>query len=171
MSKRPVVLVVMDGIGINEEEEGNAVKAANTPTLDMLMSRSPFTLIKAHGTAVGLPSDEDMGNSEVGHNALGCGQIFSQGAKLVNESIANGKCIIPIHGGYIGNCAAHGSAMHLSAFSDGNVHSNIAHLKSMIISKEDNVRKVRVQPCLTEEMYWQHRLWIMLSSLRSCLKS
>ena len=91
MSKRPVVLVVMDGIGINEEEKGNAVKAANTPTLDMLMNHSPYTLIKAHGTAVGLPSDEDMGNSEVGHNALGSGQVFSQGAKLVNESIENGK--------------------------------------------------------------------------------
>jgi 2,3-bisphosphoglycerate-independent phosphoglycerate mutase len=151
MSKRPVVLVVMDGIGINEEEEGNAVKAANTPTLDMLMSRSPFTLIKAHGTAVGLPSDEDMGNSEVGHNALGCGQIFSQGAKLVNESIANGKMYNSDTWRNIsGNCAAHGSAMHfIGLLSDGNVHSNIAHLKSMIIrAKEDNVRKVRVHALL-----------------------
>jgi len=151
MSKRPVVLVVMDGIGINEEEKGNAVKAANTPTLDMLMNHSPYTLIKAHGTAVGLPSDEDMGNSEVGHNALGSGQIFSQGAKLVNESIENGKMYNSDTWRKIaGNCAANGSALHfIGLLSDGNVHSNIAHLKSMIIrAKEDKIKKVRVHALL-----------------------
>ena len=151
MSKRPVVLVVMDGIGINEEEKGNAVKAANTPTLDMLMNHSPYTLIKAHGTAVGLPSDEDMGNSEVGHNALGSGQIFSQGAKLVNESIENGKMYSSDTWRKIaGNCVANGSALHfIGLLSDGNVHSNIAHLKSMIIrAKEDKIRKVRVHALL-----------------------
>ena len=151
MSKRPVVLVVMDGIGINEEEKGNAVKAANTPTLDMLMNHSPYTLIKAHGTAVGLPSDEDMGNSEVGHNALGSGQVFSQGAKLVNESIENGKMYSSDTWRKItGNCVANGSALHfIGLLSDGNVHSNIAHLKSMIIrAKEDKIRKVRVHALL-----------------------
>ena len=151
MSKRPVVLVVMDGIGINEEEKGNAVKAANTPTLDMLMNHSPYTLIKAHGTAVGLPSDEDMGNSEVGHNALGSGQIFSQGAKLVNESIENGKMYSSDTWRKIaGNCVANGSALHfIGLLSDGNVHSNIAHLKSMIIrAKEDKIKKVRVHALL-----------------------
>lgn len=147
MEKRPVVLVVMDGIGINEDEYGNAVMAANTPTLDMLMSNYPNTAIKAHGTAVGLPSDDDMGNSEVGHNALGCGQIYSQGAKLVNESIANGK----MYGSdtwhkVIGNCKEHQSTLHfIGLLSDGNVHSHIAHLKSMIIkAKEDQVKRVRV---------------------------
>lgn len=151
MSKRPVVLVVMDGIGINEEEKGNAVKAANTPTLDMLMNHSPYTLIKAHGTSVGLPSDEDMGNSEVGHNALGSGQVFSQGAKLVNESIENGKMYSSDTWRKIaGNCVANGSALHfIGLLSDGNVHSNIAHLKSMIIrAKEDKIRKVRVHALL-----------------------
>ena len=151
MSKRPVVLVVMDGIGINEEEKGNAVKAANTPTLDMLMNHSPYTLIKAHGTAVGLPSDEDMGNSEVGHNALGSGQIFSQGAKLVNESIENGKMYNSDTWRKIaGNCIANGSALHfIGLLSDGNVHSNIAHLKSMIIrAKEDKIKKVRIHALL-----------------------
>ena len=151
MSKRPVVLVVMDGIGISDEEKGNAVKAANTPTLDMLMNHSPYTLIKAHGTAVGLPSDEDMGNSEVGHNALGSGQIFSQGAKLVNESIENGKMYNSDTWRKIaGNCIANGSALHfIGLLSDGNVHSNIAHLKSMIIrAKEDKIRKVRVHALL-----------------------
>ncbi|HRS20671.1 MAG TPA: 2,3-bisphosphoglycerate-independent phosphoglycerate mutase, partial [Clostridia bacterium] len=151
MSKRPVVLVVMDGIGISDEEKGNAVKAANTPTLDMLMNHSPYTLIKAHGTAVGLPSDEDMGNSEVGHNALGSGQIFSQGAKLVNESIENGKMYNSDTWRKIaGNCIANGSALHfIGLLSDGNVHSNIAHLKSMIIrAKEDKIKKVRIHALL-----------------------
>ncbi|HRU40978.1 MAG TPA: 2,3-bisphosphoglycerate-independent phosphoglycerate mutase, partial [Candidatus Diapherotrites archaeon] len=151
MSKRPVVLVVMDGIGISDEEKGNAVKAANTPTLDMLMNHSPYTLIKAHGTAVGLPSDEDMGNSEVGHNALGSGQIFSQGAKLVNESIENGKMYSSDTWRKItGNCVANGSALHfIGLLSDGNVHSNIAHLKSMIIrAKEDKIKKVRIHALL-----------------------
>lgn len=151
MSRRPVVLVVMDGIGINEDEKGNAVKSANTPTLDMLMSHSPYTLIKAHGTAVGLPSDEDMGNSEVGHNAMGSGQIFSQGVKLVNESIENGKMYnSDTWRKIIGNCAGNDSALHfIGLLSDGNVHSNIAHLKSMIIrAKMEKVRKVRVHALL-----------------------
>ena len=91
MSKRPVVLVVMDGVGISDSEFGNAVKKAYKPTLDNLWENSPHTEIKAHGLAVGLPTDDDMGNSEVGHNALGCGQIYSQGAKLVNENIETGE--------------------------------------------------------------------------------
>ena len=89
--KKPVVLVVMDGVGESAEELGNMVMKATTPTLDALKANDPFRIIKAHGTAVGLPSDDDMGNSEVGHNALGCGQVYSQGAKLVNESIEGGS--------------------------------------------------------------------------------
>ena len=77
----------MDGVGINESNLGNAVALANKPTLDYLWENCPNTSIRAHGLAVGLPSDGDMGNSEVGHNAIGCGQIYSQGAKLVNENI------------------------------------------------------------------------------------
>ncbi len=88
---KPVVLVVMDGVGETPEELGNMVLRANTPTLDELKANNPWQKIKAHGGAVGLPSDDDMGNSEVGHNALGCGQIYSQGAKLVNESIESGN--------------------------------------------------------------------------------
>ena len=90
MNRKPLVLVVMDGVGLTDKDNGNAVKHAYTPNLDALMATCPNTKIKAHGTAVGLPSDADMGNSEVGHNALGCGQIYSQGAKLVNESIETG---------------------------------------------------------------------------------
>ena len=80
--KGPVLTVVMDGVGLAKDNEGNAVKRAYTPTLDRLMAEYPMLTLKAHGTAVGLPSDDDMGNSEVGHNALGSGQVFAQGAKL-----------------------------------------------------------------------------------------
>ena len=90
-SRKQVVLVVMDGVGFSKTGLGDAVTAANTPVLDDMLKNCPNTRLKAHGSAVGLPSDDDMGNSEVGHNALGCGQIYSQGAKLVNESIESGK--------------------------------------------------------------------------------
>ena len=90
-ARGPVLTVVMDGVGIAPDSEGNAVKTAYTPTLDMLMAKYPTLTIKAHGTAVGLPGDDDMGNSEVGHNALGSGQVFAQGAKLVSQSIESGK--------------------------------------------------------------------------------
>ena len=78
--EKPIVLVVMDGVGKGDGGSGDAVVVAKTPTLDNLLATCPNTYLKAHGTAVGLPSDEDMGNSEVGHNALGCGQVYSQGA-------------------------------------------------------------------------------------------
>ena len=85
--KGPVVVVVMDGVGVTPNLVGNAVANAHTPTLKRLMQTYPNITLKAHGTAVGMPSDEDMGNSEVGHNALGSGQVFEQGAALVNQAI------------------------------------------------------------------------------------
>ena len=145
--KKPLVFVVMDGVGFGKDPEGDAVKQANTPTLDWLLANCPNTQIKAHGTAVGLPSDADMGNSEVGHNALGCGQIYSQGAKLVNDSIESGSMF---NSGtwkeMAANCVEHKSTMHfIGLLSDGNVHSNISHLKAMIAeAKKDGVSKVRV---------------------------
>ena len=87
----PVLTSVMDGVGVAPDNAANAVAAADTPTLDMLWAKYPHVKLKAHGTAVGLPSDDDMGNSEVGHNALGAGQVFAQGAKLVSQSIESGK--------------------------------------------------------------------------------
>ena len=87
----PVVLVIMDGIGIGKYEEGDMVRKATTPTLDWLSRNGLSSQLKAHGTYVGLPSDDDMGNSEVGHNAIGSGRVFEQGARLVNESIETGS--------------------------------------------------------------------------------
>src|SRR6186713_3338501 len=86
----PVLVVVMDGVGIGEKNDGNAVWLARTPVLDGLGRHAQSMQLKAHGTAVGLPSDADMGNSEVGHNALGAGRVFDQGAKLVNAAIETG---------------------------------------------------------------------------------
>ena len=129
---KPIVLVIMDGVGKGDGGSGDAVVQANTPTLDRLLNTCPHTYLKAHGTAVGLPSDDDMGNSEVGHNALGCGQGYSQGAKLVGESIENGTL-------YASNtwkdlvANANGKAMHfIGLLSDGNVHSNISHLIALL---------------------------------------
>ncbi len=145
-TKKPVVLVVMDGVGISVTGLGDAVTEANTPTLDMLMKNYPHTSLKAHGDAVGLPSDDDMGNSEVGHNALGCGQIYSQGAKLVNESLESGKMFASdTWKKLVGNCVEKGTTLHfIGLLSDGNVHSNISHLKIMLKrAKEEGVSKAR----------------------------
>ena len=130
--EKPFVLVIMDGVGKGDGGSGDAVKVAATPTLDHLLATCPHTYLKAHGTAVGLPSDEDMGNSEVGHNALGCGQVYSQGAKLVGESIENGA--LYASGTWKELVAnAEGKAMHfIGLLSDGNVHSNIAHLIALL---------------------------------------
>lgn len=139
---RPVFCIVMDGIGIAPDTAANAVKNARTPVLDMLMSKYPMLKLKAHGTAVGLPSDDDMGNSEVGHNALGAGQVFAQGSKLVTNSIESGKMFESKAWKEVIN----GNTLHfLGLFSDGNVHSHIDHLKAMIIrAKQDGVKKVRI---------------------------
>ena len=130
--EKPIVLVIMDGVGKGDGGSGDAVAVAKTPTLDHLLATCPHTYLKAHGTAVGLPSDEDMGNSEVGHNALGCGQVYSQGAKLVGESIENGALYASeTWKELVAN--AEGKAMHfLGLLSDGNVHSNISHLIALL---------------------------------------
>ena len=144
--KGPVLVLVLDGVGLAPENEGNAVFRAFTPTLDRLMKNYPTLRLKAHGTAVGLPTDDDMGNSEVGHNALGSGQVFAQGAKLVSNSIESGK-IFQGEGWkkVSGTVKENASTLHfIGLFSDGNVHSHIDHLKALIRrAKEEGIRKVR----------------------------
>ena len=90
-----LLLVILDGVGLyrgrSDGYDGNALDLANTPNLDRLFAEAPaFLELKAHGSAVGLPSEKDMGNSEVGHNAMGAGRVFAQGAKLVGDAIATG---------------------------------------------------------------------------------
>ncbi|MBQ9794388.1 MAG: 2,3-bisphosphoglycerate-independent phosphoglycerate mutase [Clostridia bacterium] len=145
--KRPILTIVMDGVGYTRRTAGNAVYAADTPTLDMLNEKYPRFLLQAHGTAVGLPSDDDMGNSEVGHNALGAGQVFAQGAKLVSNAIESGKIYTSDSWqALVGGVKANGSTLHfLGLFSDGNVHSHIDHLKAMVSqAKAEGVATVRI---------------------------
>ena len=147
MAKKPILLVVMDGVGFSKSGLGDAVSLANTPTLDYLLANYPNVRLKAHGSAVGLPSDDDMGNSEVGHNAIGCGQIYSQGAKLVNESIESGKMFKSnAWAEVVNNVKEHDSTLHfIGLLSDGNVHSNISHLIAMLkAAKNDGVKEVRI---------------------------
>ena len=145
--KGPVLTIVMDGVGLAPDTISNAVAGAYTPNLDALMANYPMVALKAHGTTVGLPSDDDMGNSEVGHNALGAGQVFAQGAKLVTQSIESGKMFASsIWQEVVGNVKANGSTLHfLGLFSDGNVHSHIDHLKAMIAqAKNEGIANVRI---------------------------
>lgn len=143
----PVVLMIMDGVGFGKYAEGDAFLNAYTPELDRLLKTCPSTSLKAHGTAVGMPSDADMGNSEVGHNAIGCGRVFAQGAKLVDDAVT-GKAVFAgdTWKKLIANVNAHQSTLHfLGLFSDGNVHSNISHLRAMITeAKAEGVKKIRV---------------------------
>ena len=137
----------MDGIGLNSRTEGNAVAAAHTPVLDRMFKTCPNIALRAHGRAVGLPTDDDMGNSEVGHNAMGAGRVYNQGALLVNEAIDKGNMWEgETWKKLVANCHSHGSILHfIGLFSDGNVHSHIDHLKSMLRhATEEGVKKARI---------------------------
>ncbi len=147
----PVVLVIMDGVGYGKYEEGDAVKASKMKYLDWFTKNCPHTQLKAHGTAVGLPSDDDMGNSEVGHNAIGCGRVFAQGAKLVGESISSGKMFTDATWQKLTkNVKDKNSTLHfIGLASDGNVHSHIDHLKAMVAhAYKDGIKKIRVHALL-----------------------
>ena len=147
----PVVLVIMDGVGFGKYREGDAVLNAVTGNLDKFYATCPWTKLKAHGTAVGLPTDADMGNSEVGHNAMGCGRVFDQGAKLVASSINSGKMFEgDTWKKLVANTKEHNSTLHfIGLLSDGNVHSHIDNLKAMIVeAKKEGVKKVRVHALL-----------------------
>jgi 2,3-bisphosphoglycerate-independent phosphoglycerate mutase len=143
----PVVLAILDGIGIGSGKQGDIVNRANTVTLDWLAQNALSTKLKAHGTAVGMPSDADMGNSEIGHNAIGCGRVFAQGARLVNEAIESrtlfkGETWKEL----IENVISRHSKLHfIGLFSDGNVHSHIDHLEALLKeAKNQGVKKACV---------------------------
>ncbi|MDR2478816.1 MAG: 2,3-bisphosphoglycerate-independent phosphoglycerate mutase [Treponema sp.] len=149
----PVVLVIMDGVGYGKYREGDAVADSKMYHLTAIKAKSPNTKLKAHGTAVGLPSDDDMGNSEVGHNAMGCGRVFNQGAALVSKSIQTGamfegaawkEIVANVKGG--AGAGGRLPALHfIGLFSDGNVHSHLDHLKAMIQrAKQEGVQRVRI---------------------------
>jgi len=144
--KGPLLLIIMDGVGIGRNDDSNAVYLAKTPTLDRLFASKLYTQLKAHGTAVGLPSDEDMGNSEIGHNALGAGRVFDQGAKLVNKAIETGAMFRGEAWGKALERALNGGTLHfIGLHSDGNVHSHTEQLYAMLRqAAKQGVRKCRL---------------------------
>ncbi len=147
----PVLLVIMDGVGYGEYRDGDAVASADMRHFRALESSSPATKLKAHGKAVGLPSDDDMGNSEVGHNAIGCGRVFAQGAKLVGASIASGAMFEgAVWKDLVANVRKNDGSLHfIGLFSDGNVHSHIDHLKAMLRrAAADGVKRARIHTLL-----------------------
>lgn len=148
--KGPLLLIIMDGIGIGKPDETNAVWLAKPPNLDQLLKSDLCTQLNAHGTAVGLPSDEDMGNSEVGHNAIGAGRIFDQGARLVNKALKSGEIFKTKVWEEITKRALKGGTVHfIGLLSDGNVHSHIEQLFIMIDKcAELNFPKVKIHPLL-----------------------
>lgn len=148
-SARRLLFVIMDGVGVRSSRFGNAVALARTPNLDELRKSSLYTTLEAHGTAVGMLSDTDLGNSEVGHNAMGAGRIFDQGAKLVQNSIRDGS----LFRGAVWQTLIKSigdRALHLiGLLSDGNVHSHEDHLFAMLReAKKAGVKRVFVHALL-----------------------
>ncbi len=140
-AKGPLLLIIMDGVGFGKNDDSNAVYLANKPVLDKLLASNLQVKLKAHGPAVGLPTDDDMGNSEVGHNAIGGGRIFAQGAKLVQKSMDSGEIFDSNSWGKIMDRSHRGGTVHfMGLFSDGNVHSHIKHFEKLIT--ECSLRKV-----------------------------
>ncbi|MDP8266031.1 MAG: 2,3-bisphosphoglycerate-independent phosphoglycerate mutase [Candidatus Aceula meridiana] len=143
----PLLLIIMDGVGLGKKDATNGVFVADTPCLDKLFEAPLSTALQAHGTAVGLPTDDDMGNSEVGHNALGAGRVFAQGAKLVDRSIDSGVIFTtPTWKKLIENPISKEKTFHLiGLLSDGNVHSHIDQLFALVKQcAKDGVQKVRL---------------------------
>ncbi|MCR5153347.1 MAG: 2,3-bisphosphoglycerate-independent phosphoglycerate mutase [Lachnospiraceae bacterium] len=146
MSKKPVVLLILDGYGLNDKVEGNAIAQANTPVMDKLMKECPFVKGYASGMSVGLP-DGQMGNSEVGHMNMGAGRIIYQELTRITKEINDGdffknKALLAA----VENCKKNDSSLHLyGLLSDGGVHSHITHLYGLLeLAKREGLKKVYV---------------------------
>ncbi len=194
-----VLVVVLDGVGSTSLDtsltaaldaqlgvlpetpfrQGNAVAAAYLPRLQGLTRLTTYRTLRAHGPSVGLPSKDDMGNSEVGHNALGAGRVFAQGAKLVNEAIASGAIFEGSGWAKVARrpeLASGTATLHFCGLlSDGNVHSHIDHLLALVArARAEGVRRVRIHPLLdgrdvppTSALEYVDRLEAFLASLRT----
>ncbi len=146
MSRKPVVLMILDGYGLNERHDGNAVYEAQTPVMDRLMKEYPFVKGNASGLSVGLP-DGQMGNSEVGHLNMGAGRIVYQELTRITKSIEDGDFFEnPEFLAAVENCKNHDSALHLYGLvSDGGVHSHITHIYGLLeLAKRNGLTKVFV---------------------------
>ncbi len=145
--KGPLLLIILDGVGIGKRDASDGVFMAHTPCLDRLMKSSFYTTLKAHGKAVGMPSDGDMGNSEVGHNTLGAGRVFEQGAALVSKAITNGSIFhTPLWKDLVARVKPAGRTFHMiGLLSDGNVHAHTEHLYALLRQcAKDGVKRVRI---------------------------
>ncbi|KAI6698751.1 hypothetical protein NL676_018870 [Syzygium grande] len=144
---KTIALVVLDGWGEAKPDQYNCIHVAETPTMDSLKKGAPekWRLVRAHGTAVGLPTEDDMGNSEVGHNALGAGRIFAQGAKLVDNALASGKIYDGEGFNYIKESFETGTLHLIGLLSDGGVHSRLDQLQLLLKgSAEHGAKRIRV---------------------------
>ena len=177
LPKEKLLLVILDGVGHRPSIIGNAVTGAPTPWIDYLAQHGLFTTLKAHGRWIGMPEQDDLGNSEVGHNTIGAGRVFDQGAKVVQQAIANGEIFRrSIWRDAVARVIANNSTLHfLGLLSDGNVHAHQAHLHAMISqAKIEGVRRVRVHALLdgrdvdvkSAERYLGHLL-VHMQQLRS----
>lgn len=170
----PLVLVIMDGVGFGKYKDGDAVANSKMNCLESLLKNEPNTKLKAHGTAVGLPSDSDMGNSEVGHNAIGCGRVFDQGAALVANAIKNESLFKNITWRTLIDFSnKHNSTLHLiGLLSDGNVHSHIEHLKALIKNAASkNIKRIFVHTLLDGRDVPETSALDYISELESFLKT
>ncbi len=149
-SKGPVVLCIMDGVGIGKGDAGDMVSMATTPNLDWLKENGLYTTLKAHGRAVGMPDDGDMGNSEVGHNAIGSGRVFDQGALLVKNAISSGAAFEgEVWKNLTGSLTANNSLHLIGLLSDGNVHSHIDIIFALLRQAQiQGIKKVRLHTLL-----------------------
>ncbi|XP_076899829.1 2,3-bisphosphoglycerate-independent phosphoglycerate mutase-like [Bidens hawaiensis] len=144
---KTIAVVVLDGWGEASPNQYNCIHVADTPTMDALKNTAPdrWRLVKAHGKAVGLPTDDDMGNSEVGHNALGSGRIFAQGAKLVDNALASGKIYEDEGFNYIKESFANNTLHLIGLMSDGGVHSRLDQLQLLLKgASERGAKRIRV---------------------------
>ncbi|KAH6756925.1 Phosphoglycerate mutase [Perilla frutescens var. hirtella] len=144
---KTVAMVVLDGWGEANANQYNCIHIAETPTMDSLKKGAPekWRLVRAHGKAVGLPTEDDMGNSEVGHNALGAGRIFAQGAKLVDIALETGKIYEGEGFKYIKESFETGTVHLIGLLSDGGVHSRINQLQLLLKGlSERGAKRIRV---------------------------
>jgi 2,3-bisphosphoglycerate-independent phosphoglycerate mutase len=127
------MLMILDGFGVNEQKEGNAVKLANTPNLNEILTKNPNTIVHTSGLAVGLP-DGQMGNSEVGHTNIGAGRIVYQDLAKITKAIEDGDFFsVPEFVKAIENCKKNNSKLHIMGLlSDGGVHSHNRHLYALL---------------------------------------
>ncbi|XP_008788039.1 2,3-bisphosphoglycerate-independent phosphoglycerate mutase-like [Phoenix dactylifera] len=144
---KTVAVVVLDGWGEANPDKYNCIHVAETPAMDSLKKGAPdrWRLVRAHGKAVGLPTEDDMGNSEVGHNALGAGRIYAQGAKLVDLALASGKIFEGEGFNYIKECFDQGTLHLIGLLSDGGVHSRLDQLQLLLKGAGENgAKRIRV---------------------------